>query len=102
MTCANKRTDQYGGLNCRSQESALKNSHERELWFLDSRALELRSLHGLVVFEPYRTFGHAGEVLAEFDIPTPSSGPRCISAMSNGRLYFTQYDASMIGEILFD
>jgi virginiamycin B lyase len=39
-------------------------------------------------------------MIGEYDIPTPGSGARCISAMSNGRLYFTQWDAGMIGEII--
>jgi virginiamycin B lyase len=43
-----------------------------------------------------------GRLIGEYDIPTASSGPRCIAAMSNGRLYFTQYDAGMIGEIILD
>jgi len=43
-----------------------------------------------------------GEVLGEFPIPTAASGPRCITAFSNGRLYFTQYDASSIGEVVVE
>ena len=39
-------------------------------------------------------------MIGEYDIPTPDSGARCIGAMSNGRLYFTQWDAGMIGEII--
>ena len=41
-----------------------------------------------------------GTFIAEYDIPTPGSGPRCIAAMSNGRLYFTQFDTGSIGEII--
>jgi virginiamycin B lyase len=41
-----------------------------------------------------------GTVLGEYAIPTPASGARCIAAMSNGRLYFTQWDAGLIGEII--
>lgn len=41
-----------------------------------------------------------GTLLGEYDIPTAASGARCINALSNGRLYFTQYDAGMIGEIV--
>ena len=41
-----------------------------------------------------------GTMLGEYDIPMPASGARCISAMSNGRLYFTQWDAGLIGEIM--
>jgi hypothetical protein len=39
-------------------------------------------------------------MLGEYDIPTPQSGARCITALSNGRLYFTQWDAGLIGEII--
>ena len=42
----------------------------------------------------------AGSLVAEYDIPTPASGARCIVAMSDGRLFFTQYDAGLIGEII--
>ena len=31
-----------------------------------------------------------------------ASGARCIASLSNGRLYFTQYDAGSIGEIILD
>ena len=41
-----------------------------------------------------------GEVLGEYPIPTPASGARCIATMSNGRLYFTQWDAGQIGEVI--
>jgi virginiamycin B lyase len=41
-----------------------------------------------------------GTLIGEYDIPTPASGPRCIAPMSNGRLYFTQYDTGSIGEII--
>ena len=42
-----------------------------------------------------------GAMIGEYDIPTPASGARCITAMSDGRLFFTQYDIGMIGEIIF-
>jgi virginiamycin B lyase len=42
----------------------------------------------------------AGEVLGEFAIPTPASGARCIASMSDGRLFFTQWDAGLIGEVV--
>jgi len=29
-----------------------------------------------------------------------ASGARCITAMTDGRLFFTQYDAGLIGEIV--
>jgi hypothetical protein len=41
-----------------------------------------------------------GSVLGEYDIPTPQSGARCIAAMSDGRLFFTQWDAGLIGEVI--
>ena len=41
-----------------------------------------------------------GTVLGEYDIPTPGSGARCIAPMSDGRLFFTQWDAGLIGEII--
>jgi virginiamycin B lyase len=40
-------------------------------------------------------------MIGEYDIPTPRSGARCIVAMSDGRVFFTQYDAGKIGEIIF-
>jgi len=43
-----------------------------------------------------------GTLIGEYDIPTAASGPRCIACLSNGRLYFTQYDAGLIGEIILD
>ena len=43
-----------------------------------------------------------GTLIGEYDIPTPASGARCIAALSNGRLYFTQYDAGLIGEIVLE
>jgi hypothetical protein len=43
-----------------------------------------------------------GTLIGEYDIPTPSSGARCIAALSNGRLYFTQHDAGLIGEIVLE
>jgi virginiamycin B lyase len=43
-----------------------------------------------------------GALIGEYDIPTPASGARCIASMSNGRLYFTQFDAGLIGEIILE
>jgi hypothetical protein len=40
-----------------------------------------------------------GSLVGEYDIQTPASGARCITAMSDGRLFFTQYDAGLISEI---
>jgi virginiamycin B lyase len=41
----------------------------------------------------------AGDVLGEYDIPVPGSGPRCIMSHSSGRLFFGGFDAGIIGEI---
>jgi virginiamycin B lyase len=41
-----------------------------------------------------------GKVVGEYDIPTPNSGARCISTLGAGRIFFTQYDAGMIGEVV--
>ena len=41
-----------------------------------------------------------GTVRGEYDIPTPNSGARCITALTDGRLFFTQYDAGLIGEVV--
>ncbi len=39
-------------------------------------------------------------MIDEYGIPAPASGARCITAMSDGRLFFTQHDVGMIGEII--
>jgi len=39
-------------------------------------------------------------VRGEYDIPTPNSGARCIAALSDGRLFFTHYDAGLIGYVV--
>ena len=39
-------------------------------------------------------------VRGEYDIPTPNSGARSITALADGRLFFTQYDAGSIGEVV--
>ena len=41
-----------------------------------------------------------GTVRGEYDIPTPGSGARCITAFADGRLFFTAYDAGLIGEVV--
>jgi virginiamycin B lyase len=41
----------------------------------------------------------SGTVLGEYDIPTVGSGPRSIATFSDGRMFFSQYDAGLIGEI---
>ena len=43
----------------------------------------------------------SGTMVGEYKIPTPASGARCIVALSDGRLFFTQYDIGAIGEIIF-
>ena len=47
-----------------------------------------------------RLHGADGTVRGEYDIPTPNSGARCIAALADGRLFFTQYDAGAIGEVV--
>ena len=39
-------------------------------------------------------------MVGEYPIPTPGAGARCISPMSNGRMYVTLFDAGMIGEVI--
>ena len=39
-------------------------------------------------------------MIGEYDIPVSASGARCIAGMSDGRLFFTQYDVGLIGEII--
>jgi hypothetical protein len=39
-------------------------------------------------------------VRGEYDIPTPKSGARCITALADGRLFFSQYDSGSIGEVV--
>ena len=41
-----------------------------------------------------------GTVRGEYDIPTAKSGARCIAALADGRLFFTAYDAGLIGEVV--
>jgi len=41
-----------------------------------------------------------GTMLGEYDIPTAGSGARCIAPMSDGRLFFTQWNAGLIGEVI--
>jgi virginiamycin B lyase len=41
-----------------------------------------------------------GTMIGEYDIPTPNSGARCITAMSDGRFFFTAWDAGLIGEVI--
>jgi virginiamycin B lyase len=45
-------------------------------------------------------FDADGRVIGEYAIPTPKSGARCIVATTDGRLFFTQHDAGLIGEIV--
>jgi len=39
-------------------------------------------------------------VRGEYDIPTPASGARCITVLNDGRIFFTQYDAGLIREVV--
>jgi virginiamycin B lyase len=41
-----------------------------------------------------------GEILAEYPLPTKQSGPRAIIVISDGRVFFSEYDAGQIGEII--
>jgi len=41
-----------------------------------------------------------GSMIAEYDIPTPNSGARCITVTSGGRMFFTGHDAGIIGEVI--
>ncbi|MCJ7783561.1 MAG: hypothetical protein MUP41_06480 [Desulfobacterales bacterium] len=41
-----------------------------------------------------------GEILAEYSLPTKQSGPRAIIVIPDGRVFFSQYDAGQIGEII--
>ncbi|MGB6965735.1 MAG: hypothetical protein WBD90_14895 [Xanthobacteraceae bacterium] len=41
-----------------------------------------------------------GTVRGEYDIPTPASGARCITAQADGRLFFMQYDSGSIGDVV--
>ena len=41
-----------------------------------------------------------GEILAEYPLPTKQSGPRAIIVIPDGRVFFSQYDAGQIGEII--
>ena len=41
-----------------------------------------------------------GEILAEYPLPTKQSGPRAIIVIPDGRVFFSQYDAGQIGEVI--
>ena len=53
-----------------------------------------------IAYETYGRMAPDGTMLGEYDIPTAGSGARCMTAMSNGRLYFTQWDAGLIGAVI--
>lgn len=61
-----------------------------ELWFTENFANRVGAMD------------LSGRVLGRINIPTPQSGARCIMTHSNGSLYFTQFDAGMIGEVYHD
>jgi streptogramin lyase len=42
----------------------------------------------------------AGEVTAEYPIPTANAGARSILALEDGRAFFSEYDAGQIGELV--
>ena len=42
----------------------------------------------------------SGAMVSEYQIPPGASGARCIVAASDGRLFFAQYAADLIGEIV--
>ena len=58
-----------------------------EIWFTEN----LTHLFGRM------TMG--GRMIGEYAPPTPKSGPRAMLRHTNGRLYFSQYDAGLIGEL---
>jgi virginiamycin B lyase len=43
-----------------------------------------------------------GTVRGEYDIPTPACGARCIAVLKDGRVFFTGYDAGVIGEVVMN
>jgi virginiamycin B lyase len=59
-----------------------------DLWFTENFANKIGRMDS------------TGSIIAEYEIPTSASGARCIAAMSDGRLFFTQYDAGLIGELI--
>ena len=71
------------------RRAALRITPDGDLWFTENFANKIGRMDA------------NGAMIGEYDIPTPASGARCITAMSDGRLFFTQYDAGMIGEIIF-
>ncbi len=59
-----------------------------DLWFTENFANKIGRMDS------------GGAVIGEYDILTSASGARCIAAMSDGRLFFTQYDAGLIGDLI--
>jgi virginiamycin B lyase len=41
-----------------------------------------------------------GSIVGEYPIPVPNVGARCICAWPDGRLFFTAFDAGLIGEVI--
>jgi virginiamycin B lyase len=41
-----------------------------------------------------------GTMVDEYPIPAATAGARCITAWPDGRLFFTAFDAGMIGEVI--
>ena len=85
-------------------------AHLQRIQISDSERLAARgdggptAISGAPKTSPTRsvTWRRTALLLGEYDIPTAASGARCIASLSNGRLYFTQYDAGAIGEIILD
>ena len=40
-----------------------------------------------------------GQVIGEYPIPVPNAGARCIAPWPDERLFFTAFDAGLIGEV---
>jgi virginiamycin B lyase len=41
-----------------------------------------------------------GGVISEYPAPSRNSGPRAVIVIPDGRVFFSQYDAGQIGEII--
>jgi virginiamycin B lyase len=61
---------------------------DRDLWFTENASNKIGRM------------APDGTIIGEYDIPVAASGARCIVAISDGRLFFTQFDAGLIGEII--
>ena len=61
---------------------------DRELWFTENFANKIGRM------------SPQGEVIDEYPIGGPNCGARAIIAHPDGRLFFSAYDASAIGEVI--